>query len=180
MTQTRGHKRVNLHLDQKVHDRLKQWCIRNGRTLQDGTAIIIDINTRPGQELRLAQPVAAAVRPVLTPAPREAMSQIARSAAVVPAAPAPIFEPSPPFDPEECYAAWLKSADQRRAYAKTKEQCAYYRIEWEPGQKPRPILVDTNMEDDSIDANDGTDDIDADSAQEESEPNPDRTDARPH
>jgi hypothetical protein len=115
---------------------------------------------------------------VQMPDPRAAISQPARLAASP--APASIFEPSPPFDPEECYAAWLKSADQRRAYAKTKEQCAYYRIEWEPGQKPRPILVDANMEDDSIDANDGTDDIDADSAQEESEPNPDRTDTRPH
>jgi hypothetical protein len=179
MTSTKNHVWINVHFPKDVHAALKSWCHRNGRSMQDGLVEMVALSSGPNG-LRLAQPIAAAVRPVLTPAPREAMSQIARAAAVAPAAPAPIFEPSPPFDPEECYAAWLKSADQRRAYAKTKEQCAYYRIEWEPGQKPRPILVDANMEDDSIDANDGTDDIDADSAQEESEPDVDRTDTRPH
>jgi hypothetical protein len=146
MTQTRGHKRVNLHLDPKVHDRLKQWCIRNGRTLQDGTAIIIDINTRPGAELRLAQPVAAAVRPVLTPAPREAMSQIARPAAV---APKPISVPEPPaetdderfererneLDPDALYARQLSRGETpEAAREQVKDWCSSYDVheDWEP------------------------------------------------
>jgi hypothetical protein len=42
MTQTKGHKRVNLHLALSTHTKLRAWCIRNGTTLQDGLHSIVD------------------------------------------------------------------------------------------------------------------------------------------
>lgn len=42
MTQTKGHRRVNLHLAASVHAKLAGWCRRRGMTIQDGTAAIIE------------------------------------------------------------------------------------------------------------------------------------------
>src|SRR5882672_709727 len=75
MTQTKGHTRVNLHLDPRVHERLKEWCIKNGKTLQDGLALIVDYSTR-GDGLRLVRAEAPPIntsglfgRPASAPAP---------------------------------------------------------------------------------------------------------------
>lgn len=59
MTQTKGDKRVNLHLMPSVHARLLVWCRRNGLTLQDGLATMVDLCAREVNGLhipKLAEP----------------------------------------------------------------------------------------------------------------------------
>jgi hypothetical protein len=53
MTQTKGNKRVNLHLLPNVHARLKAWCYRNGLSLQDGLATMVDLCARETNGLRI-------------------------------------------------------------------------------------------------------------------------------
>lgn len=107
---------------------------------------------------------------IVSTAATRAVPAVAPVAAPRPVAAAPVIRPDPPV-------AAVRGLTAEDIY----RQCF--------GEPPDGMYdengetierLDTNMEDDSIDANDGTDDIDADSAQEESEPNPDRTDARPH
>jgi hypothetical protein len=145
MTSTKNHVWINVHFPKDVHAALKAWCHRNGRSMQDGLVEMVALSSGPNG-LRLAQPVAAAVRPVLTPAPREAMSQIARPPA---AAPKPISVPEPPaetdderfererneLDPDALYARQLSRGETpEAAREQVKDWCSSYDVheDWEP------------------------------------------------
>jgi hypothetical protein len=56
MTQTKGHSRVNLHLERKTHELLKVWCRKQGLTLQDGLAKMIETTVRMPLSAWAAQP----------------------------------------------------------------------------------------------------------------------------
>jgi hypothetical protein len=150
MTHIKDDKRVNLHLLPSVHARLKAWCYRNGMNLQDGLATMVDLCAREVNGLKvpkLAEPAPMTLaRPVLTPAPREAMSQIARPPA---AAPKPISVPEPPaetdderfererneLDPDALYARQLSRGETPEvAREQVKDWCSSYDVheDWEP------------------------------------------------
>ena len=94
MTSTKNHVWINVHFPKDVHASLKAWCIRNGRSMQDGLVEMVALMSGPNG-LRLTQPTAV-VPTVLRapdPLPRQATPAPVRAAPPkVAAQPDPVIE----------------------------------------------------------------------------------------
>jgi hypothetical protein len=75
LTQTKGRVRVNLHLERGVHARLKEWCIRQGKTLQDGLAMMVSGAVKVPMWEPRREEFPAPVAPKVVAAPVEAVAR---------------------------------------------------------------------------------------------------------
>jgi len=163
VTSTKNHVWINVHFPKDVHASLKAWCIRNGRSMQDGLVEMVALMSGPNG-LRLTQPTAV-VPTVLRapdPLPRAATPAPVRAA---PPKPAPAPEPRG-FRPGSAGQIY------RDCFG-----------EPPPGTyDEHGNTIDTPSPDDSIDANEYSDEYGDDTGGEEeaSEPDADARDARPH